>query len=83
MGLRPYYDIPRINLIKNQGKELNKFGRVIYDKPVMIIYNPVSGIARNTRQTIFDTLSAAGIEYEIHETRGPLDAMKFIMTFEI
>ena len=68
MGLRPYYDFPRINLIKYQGEELNKFGRVIYDKPVMIIYNPVSGTARNTRQTIFDTLSAAGIEYEIHET---------------
>ena len=49
----------------------------------MIIYNPVSGIARNTRQTIFDTLRETGIEYEIHETLGPLDAMKFIMNFEI
>jgi len=49
----------------------------------MIIYNPVSGTARNTKQTIFDTFCGAGIEYEIHETRGPLDAMKFIMTFEI
>ena len=49
----------------------------------MIIYNPVSGRARNTRQAIFDTFREAGIEHDIHETIGPLDAMKFIMTFEI
>jgi len=49
----------------------------------MIIYNPVSGRARNTRQAIFDTFGEAGIKYDIHETIGPLDAMKFIMTFEI
>jgi diacylglycerol kinase (ATP) len=49
----------------------------------MIVYNPVSGTARNSRQTIFDSFREAGIEYDIHETRGPLDAMKFIMAFEI
>ena len=49
----------------------------------MIIYNPVSGTARNTKQAIFDTFRDNSIEYEIHETRGPLDALKFIMTFAI
>lgn len=49
----------------------------------MIIYNPVSGRARNTRQAIFDSFGEAGIKYDIHETIGPLDAMKFIMIFEI
>lgn len=81
--MRPFYDIPPVNLIKGEEQKLIDYGRVIYNKPVIIIYNPVSGTANNVRGTIFTALRAHGIEFEIHETSGPLDAMKFIMSFEI
>ena len=43
----------------------------------------MSGTARNCRLNIFTALSDNGIDFEVHETEGPLDAMKFIMSFEI
>ena len=43
--MRPYFDIPSVNLIKVEKPELINFGKVVYNKPVMIIYNPVSGTA--------------------------------------
>lgn len=54
-----------------------------YDKKVLIIYNPNSGRRLNVRVQISKELDKQGIPYEFYETKGYLDGLNHVMTFEI
>lgn len=53
------------------------------DKPVLIIYNPNSGTARNLRGLIKSGLDEAKIPFEFYETTGPRDSFVKANTFDI
>ena len=48
--------------------------KVDLTKPVLIIYNPVSGKQKNIRQTIADALKSENIPFEFYESTGYRDA---------
>ncbi|CDW74738.1 transcriptional regulator [Stylonychia lemnae] len=48
-------------------------GKVIYDKPIAIIYNPNAGKKRNIRAIISQRLDAAGIKHEYLESKRVFD----------
>ena len=54
-----------------------------YSKPIFVIYNPSSGKARDIRPIIHDCFFSNGIEYELYETKGRLDALNVAMSFDI
>ena len=54
-----------------------------YSKPVYVIYNPASGKVRDIRHVIHDCFYSNGIDYQLYETKGRLDALNEVMNFEI
>lgn len=50
--------------------------QLTYQKPILIIYNPISGKRVNLRQTIADALKAENIPSEFYESTGYMDAFK-------
>jgi len=52
------------------------------DKAVHIVYNPASGKKRDTRTKIQTFCKEKGINCEFYESKGRLDALKYVMTFD-
>ena len=51
--------------------------RVLYDKPVAVIYNPTSGKRRDIRTFITDKLTSEQIEVEFYETKRYMHAWEY------
>lgn len=57
--------------------------KMSYQKPIFIIYNPVSGQQVNQRDKIKKGLDEANIPHEFYETKGLQDAIHKAMSFQI
>ena len=59
------------NEIRNQAENLKmvEIRQMVYDKPILIIYNPISGKKRNIRETISNYLKREGIPFKLYETK--------------
>ena len=55
----------------------------MYDKKVLVIYNPNSGKKRDIKGKIASCLTEAKIEHEFWATKGYLDALNHVRTFNI
>lgn len=62
---------------------LIKRRKIVYDKPVLVIYNPVSGKKKNFIPMIETRFGAANIPFELKPTRQALDPLNFAMTIDL
>lgn len=56
-----------------QNTQILTYRKILYDKPIAIIYNPNSGKKRNVRQIIAERLDLAGVPYEFLESKKAFD----------
>lgn len=65
------------NEIRNQKDNLKMVDirQVTYDKPILIIYNPISGKKINLREHISTFLKKEGIPFEFYETKSFMDSL--------
>jgi len=61
----------------------SNFGKVEYKKPVVVIYNPNSGKKKDVTQDVLEALKNGSISYEVHTTKGYLDAFDYVKQLEI
>ena len=54
-----------------------KVRKILYDKPICIIYNPNSGSKTNVAPTIQSTLELHHVPYELMPTQKSLDGFRF------
>ena len=57
--------------------------QIEYDKPILIIWNPMSGKRKDLKPAIRKSLDTAGIKYEFYETKGPYDSYEQARIFDI
>ena len=91
--LRSFRKAPMFDFFKKDGnasqnnsqqtQQLTKIGKVTYDKQVLVIYNPVSGMRNDCRAKIHNCLFSFGIEYHLHVTKDEFDTVNVAMTFDI
>lgn len=62
---------------------LIKRRKIVYDKPVLVIYNPNSGKKKNFIPMIETRFEAANIPFELKPTTQALDPLNFAMTIDL
>jgi diacylglycerol kinase family enzyme len=73
-GDEDYVKAPALyELLTNHAKPI-EVSSVVYDKPIAIVYNPVSGTQQDVREKILNTLEKHAIAAEIFETKYYLHA---------